>query len=325
MQENRRMFLTEVSLAVKEAKHTLILCHRNPDPDTLGSAFALKILLEHFGSRVDVACADKPSPRYDFITGGGTLEYKEEPYERIIAIDVASPKQLGELEFLAPKVDFTIDHHAMNTRFSNYYEDFCAACAEIIMELAVDKLRVFDELPKQFYSCVYAGISGDTGCFKYSNTNFRTMSFGAELISRGIDFAEINRIIFDSKTPGEIRAQRLVYEKMELLCNGALAIIIVTNEDKSENNINDDDISDIVNYVRCISGVKVAISAKETSTSGAYSISTRSNCDVDVASICALVGGGGHTRAAGAKLCASTQDELKEKIVELFAPSLNEK
>lgn len=318
MSEIRPMFLTEVSAEIKSPKYTLILCHRNPDPDTLGSAFALKILLQRYGSRVRIACADKPSSRFDFITGGDTLEYAKDCYERIIAVDVASPAQLGGLEFLKDKVDITIDHHAMNTRFSSYFELFCSACAEIIMELANNELLIFDELPMEFYTCVYAGISGDTGCFKYSNTNYRTMKFGADLLAKGIDHAEINRQIFDCKTQGEIRANKLVYERIEYFCQGKLAIAMITNEDKEKYDFCDDDLNDIVSLVRSVSGVLVAVSIRETEN-GIYSISARSNCDIDVSAPCAELGGGGHMRASGAKISADSPSKARDIVISTFS------
>lgn len=321
MNRIKSVFLTELPNEVRKPKKTLLLCHRNPDPDTLGSAFALKILLERYGSEVYVACADEPHPRLGFITGGASLKYVERDYDRIFALDVASAAQLGELDFLADRVDITIDHHTMNTRFSPYYEQFTASCSEIIMELALDKLKVFNDLPMQFYTCIYAGISGDTGCFKYSNTVYRTMLYGAMLISKGIDHAEINRLIFDSKTPAEIRAQRLVYEKMELHCNGKLAIVMITNEDKIKHSFEDTDIADIVTQLRAVEGVLVAVSIKECKD-GTYSISSRSNCDIDVSSICAQLGGGGHTRAAGAKFKAQCPLCAREQVINLFSKAV---
>lgn len=316
-----KLTLKELSRELSQSKYTLILCHKNPDPDTLGSAFSLKCILEHFGSNVKIACCDNAPRRFSFISKGEELSYKEDGYERIIAVDVASPMQLGDLEHLSEKVDFTIDHHGMNTRFSDYYEDFCAACCEIIFEIA-NELNIFDKLPMHFYESVYAGISGDTGCFKYSNTTKRTMECGAKLVEKGIDFAEINRLIFDSKSVSEIKAQKLTYENMELLCDGKLAIAIFTNKMKSENNITDEDIADIVNYVRCIEGVLVAVSIKETKKDGVYSISSRANAEIDVSLVCAKIGGGGHKRAAGAKLEAGSIEEAKEKVAELFSASL---
>lgn len=320
--EINKRFISEVANEVKIPKYTLILCHRNPDPDTLGSAFGLKHLLEYYGSRVKVACCDKSHPHFDFITGGADLTYVEDSYERIIAVDVASPMQLGELEFLADKVNLTIDHHSMNTRFSDYNEDFCAACAEIIMEIAYSVLNIFDKLPKHFYECIYAGISGDTGCFKYSNTTYRTMKFGAELIARGIDFAEINHKIFDTKSRAELKGQELTYKNMTLCCDGKLAVTVITNQMKEENGICDLDISDIVSYIRCIEGVLVAVSLKETKDENVYSISSRSNCEIDVAEVCASFGGGGHKRAAGAKIKAASKEEAVKICIDAFSKVL---
>ena len=62
------------------------------------------------------------SSKFSFITKGKSLTYTNEDFDRIIAVDVASPAQLGDLDFLAERVDLIIDHHAMNNRFSAYYE-----------------------------------------------------------------------------------------------------------------------------------------------------------------------------------------------------------
>lgn len=314
----KKLNLIELQNEVKIPKYTLILCHRNPDPDTLGSAFGLKAILEHYGSKTKVACCDKTT-RLAFITKGEDLEYNEDNYERIIAVDVASPMQLGELSFLADRVDLIIDHHAMNTRFTDYYEEFCGACCEIIFELARE-LKILDNLPIHFFESVYAGISGDTGGFKYSNTTERTMLYGAEIITFGIDFAEINRLIFDNKTLGEIKGQELAYKNVKLLCDGTLAVVMFTKAMREENEITDEDIGDIVNCIRSIEGVKVAVSIKQTTNDeNKYSISSRSNCDIDVSKACAKIGGGGHVRAAGATLYANSSEEAFAKIVELFA------
>ena len=317
-----KLSFQEVCQIVKKPMHTLILCHKNPDPDTLGSAFALLHILEHFGSTVDVACGEHPSKRISFITNGSTLEYNGEDYERIIAVDVASPMQLGDLSCLADKTDLIIDHHAMNTRFAPYYEDFGAACAEIIFAI-YKELKI--TLPRHFFECIYAGMSGDTGGFRYSNVTTRSMEYGAEVISQGIDHAEINRIIFDSKTMGEIKAQRLTFEKMELLCDGSLAVILFTNEMKEQNGITDEDISDIVNSIRSIEGVLVAVSIKQgTRDPQKFSISSRANCDIDVSRVCALMGGGGHARASGASLNSPDPVSAFKACTELFAEAVNQ-
>ena len=241
----KKLDLQELLNEIRIPKYTLVLCHRNPDPDTLGSAFGLKALLEHYGSRVKVACCDKTT-RLTFITGNESLDYVEDNYQRVIAVDTASPMQLGELSFLADKTDIIIDHHSMNTRFANYYEEICAACSEIIFEMAKE-LDALKSLPKQFFESVYAGITGDTGGFKFSNTTERTMRYGAEIISYGIDFAEINRLIFDNKTIGEIKGQELAYQNVKLLCDGKLAVLLITKKMRDDNSVTDEDIGDCGN------------------------------------------------------------------------------
>ena len=320
----KRLSLSALAKLVRKKKSTLILCHQNPDPDTLGSAFALKELLECFGSSVRVACCDTPSKRFNFITGGRDLAYHTLDYERIIAVDVASPTQLGGLGFLANSVDFTIDHHEMNTRFSDYYEDFRASNCENIYLLA-KKMKMLKKLPTHFYECIYAGMSSDTGGFKYSNVKPETMSTACEVLKSGIDHAEINRVMFDSKTIEEIKAQRLTYEIMKLYCDNSLAIAMFTKEIKEKNGIVDGDISDAVNHVRGIEGVLVGLTLKQSSDDEKkFFLSSRSNADIDVSQVCASIGGGGHKRAAGATIRCESPDEALELVVGLFSKAIEE-
>ena len=310
--------ISELAKRVSEKKKTLILCHKNPDPDTLGSAFALKHIFNLLGSDACVGCCDLTQKKFDFITGGKSIEYDGCEYERYIAVDVASPTQLGDLEYLSSRVDLTIDHHSMCTRFSDYFESFRASCAEIIYLLA-DELKILDKLPINFYECLYAGMSADTGGFRFSNVTPETMSLASLVISHGIDHAEINRIIFDSKSLEEIRAQKLTYEKMEMYQDGAISLIVFTNEMKEANKIVDADIGDIVNSVRGIDGVLIALSLKQnTKDPLKYSLSSRANADIDVSSVCSQLGGGGHKRAAGATVIANSPSEAKDTVIPLF-------
>lgn len=319
-----KISLSFLANELKSVKSTLILCHKSPDPDTLGSAYGLKALLEYLGSFAKVCCSDLVTKRLSFITNNDDLSYNGEKYERIIAVDVASPSQLGDLAFLCQKVDITIDHHPMCERFSNYYEKHTASCAEIIYEIAKE-LDVIDKLPICFFESVYAGISGDTGCFRYSNVTPNTLITASEIISRGIDHAEISRKIFDSKTSKEILAQRLTYENMEFFEDGLLSLICFTSEMKEKNNLTDLDLGDIINHIRGIEGVLVAVSLKQSEKDKTkYSISCRANADIDVGLVCAQIGGGGHKRAAGASIVAETKKEAVEKISMLFSDAIKD-
>ena len=316
-----KLTLRAVARTLKKPQSTLIFCHQNPDPDTLGSAFALKHILEHFGSSVTVACCDNASRKFDFITEGVSLteSFDIDSFQRVVAIDTGSEKQLGSYSWFSDRVTLIIDHHEMNNRFCDYYEDLAPATAMIVYDIA-RSLRILKKLPLHFFTCVYAGLSGDTGCFKYSNTTEKALVYASRLVKTGINFSEINRMIFDCKTVGEISAQRMVYDNMELLLDGRLAFVYVSNKLKSKYKISQDDISDIVNTIRQIQGVLVAVSVKQSDSDECrFSVSSRANADIDVSELCARLGGGGHTRAAGATIENSSESDVLENVKTIFS------
>ena len=309
---------------VKECGYTAIVCHRNPDPDTLGSAMGFKHILKKLGKDSKIVCCEKLPKRLSFMTKGEEILYDGyfSEFDSVVAVDVASPSQMGELFDHAEKVDFTIDHHGMSTRFSDFYMENCAACAQIIYKIA-EGLGIADYMEIGFYEAIYAGITGDTGCFKYSNVTDETHLIASKIVKKNIDYAEINRLIFDTKSVGEIAAQRVTYQNMRLEADGKLAIITFTNQMKAENSLTEEDISDVVNCVRQIDGVQVAVSIKQSSKlEDNYFISSRSNCDIDVAKLCAYFGGGGHTRAAGCTITAKSKEDAENKIISVFSREL---
>lgn len=309
---------------IKLKKYTAIICHQNPDPDTLGSAMGLKFILEKLGSNAKVVCGEKLPRRLSFMTDGEEILYEGDfsEFQRLICVDVASPTQMGDLSDFMDKVDFTIDHHTTSTRFSDYYMEDSAACAQIIYKIA-EGLGIADDLPIKFYESIYAGISGDTGCFKYSNVTDETHLIASKIVKKHIDYAEINRLIFDTKTVGEIAAQRITYQNMRLEADGKLALITFTNQMKADNSLSEEDIGDVVNCVRQIDGVQVAVSIKQSAKDERkFNISSRSNCDVDVARLCAHFGGGGHIRAAGCTVMADSKEEAENMIITVFSKEL---
>lgn len=321
----RELTLEKVALSLKSPCDTLIFCHRNPDPDTLGSAYALRCILEHFGSSVKVVCCDAPSEKFSFITNGENLTeiFDIDDFERAIAIDVGSPSQLGEYSIYQNYVTLNIDHHEMSWRWCDYYESFTPACAMIVYDIA-KHLGILDKLPDRFFECVYAGLSGDTGCFKYSNTTPDALICASEIVKTGIDFARINYLIFDRKSAGELSAQKMALEHTQLFADGRLAILLVTNEMKRKYNVTDNDIGDIISTIRTFDGAYVAISIKETSTAGKLSVSTRANVDINVAELCVRLGGGGHTRAAGVTLEGMATEEAFELVKNTFLEGIYE-
>lgn len=319
----------ETLARLRKPASTLILTHINPDPDTIGSAFALKKLLAALGSPARVVCCDRPAPRMNFLvddpeglayTGDGS------EYGRIVAVDVASSSQLGTLSYLADKTDLILDHHASNSHFADVYREYTASAAEIVFELSEAFLRSGEigPLPRSFYECVYAGIVSDSGSFRYSNVTPETHGRAARMIAHGIDFAEISRLLFDSRTPKELTAQKVVLTHIRYFAGGRISAVLFTNEMKREHALCDMDLENIIATVREIDGVMVAFTVKQTSgDERKFRVSSRANCDFDVSAVCARFGGGGHPRAAGATVTADSPEEAFSTVVDAFIEALN--
>ncbi len=296
----------------------LILSHEHPDGDTLGCAFALCEVLRAMGKKRAFLCADEISEDFRYITEGFENDDVKEPF--VVAVDVADARLLGDISGeYGDKVDLGIDHHASNTLFAKntYVEDRAAAC-EIIFELAGDLGYKSNEY---FRNCIYTGISTDTGCFRYQNTSARTFRIAAELMEQGIDSKTINKLMFETKTKSFLELERLSRETLEYHFDDRCAIITITQDMYDKSGADEHQCYPITALPRQIEGVIVGAVMKEK-PDGTFSISVRTDGDVDASEVCARLGGGGHKGAAGCHPECGCE-EAKELLLASIKKSLD--
>lgn len=324
--------LTFASLAdrIEEADDALIIMHTRPDADAAGSAFSLKLLFEAMGKRAFCVCSDELPSRLRFLASQESTKIENLPADftpkTVISVDVASPSQLGELEGrFEGKIDLMIDHHKNGTPFAdNYIRPGIAATGEIIFELSREMLhrKRISNIPKEIDFCIYTAISSDTGCFKYSNVTPDTHRRAAKLLAGGIDTAEINRLLFDSKSPETVQAEKLAMQSLRYFCDGRIAVVPFSAQMKKDNGLLDEHTETIVDIARSIDGVMVGIAIKQSDVNPeSFRVSLRSNCDVNVAEICMAFGGGGHVRAAGCTIIAHGMEE----VIKIITDAVKEK
>ncbi len=314
----------ETVARISEPMDTLVLFHRNPDADAIGSAFAMKQILQDLGSRAWCVCSDEIPPRLRFLSDGEQESVLPEsiPEElapaRLLSVDTAAPNQLGRLfELYGGHIDLMIDHHSMGQTYADHYiRPEAAATGEIMFDL-VKHLATAELVTITDALCVrlYAAISADTGGFRFSNVTPDTHLRAAELLASGIDSAEINHLLFDSNSMEQLRARAAGISNLHLFSDGAIAVITFPYALKAALGLSDEDLDALVDVARSLAGVKVAISIRQPGTDGVFRVSARSSCDYDVASLCARFGGGGHVRAAGCTVSASDVDDAMQKIV----------
>ena len=310
---------------LEDTQNTLILFHRNPDADAVGSAFALKQVLKELGSAAYCLCQNEVPTRLRFLMDGSQDSTLPESLpadfeiERIISVDSASPAQLGTLwEPYGDRIDLMIDHHAAGEPYADsYILPEAAATGEILFDI-VKKLATEGKVHITDTLCadLYAAISSDTGCFRFSNVTPKTHLRAAELVASGIDCAEINHRLFESKTMEQLRAQAAAISNLLLFADGKIAVTTFPYALKAALGLSDEHLDLLVDVARSLMGVKVAISIRQPGTEGIFRVSTRSNCDYDVSALCAKFDGGGHKKAAGCTVLASDMEDATNKLLQ---------
>ena len=317
--------LNELIEVLEAPADTLIVFHRNPDADAVGSAFSLRNVLEQLGSPTRCICTDEVPANLQFLMNGTQKSVLADAVlqgfepERIITVDTASRAQMGTLaDLYGERVDLMIDHHESDAPYGAqcYIRSGAAATGEIIFDL-IKQLASEERITIDEGMCIdlYAAISGDTGCFRYSNVTPKTHIRAAELVASGIDCADINRRLFENKSLERLRAQSAAISNMELFANGKIAVVTFPYALKVALGLGDEDLGALVDIPRSLEGVEVALCIRQSLPEGKFRVSARSNGAYDVSELCRKFDGGGHAKAAGCTLMATDIAEAMHRIV----------
>lgn len=312
----------EIWRILENSRKPLVLGHAHPDGDCVGSAAALCEILEAFGKKPGILFPDKVPMRLAFLLGGrqalDALPENLDTYD-IFCVDVASPSQLGDLkDALEGKVALRIDHHDIGTPYAKteYVIPRAAATGEIIFDLyehAMASGRLKHPLPRALYAA-FGAISSDTGCFKYANVTGGTHLRAAKLIDAGVNAAEINRLLFETKDLPQLRAEGIAQRKLQLFADGRISCIAIDRSDYTDG-ISIGDFDTAIDIARSVRGAVCAAVIKESHTKeNTYRASLRS-FGPNVAVVAERFGGGGHVRAAGCTLTCASIDEAQEIVV----------
>ncbi len=272
----------------------LIITHKNPDGDTVGSAAALCSFLRRLGKKA----ALYRNPQVTEKLMGYTSQYfADEDFEAkyVVAVDTAT-------EGLFPKgfdgkVDLCIDHHPTNSGYAK--ELLCgpekASCAEVVFELA-DSLGI--EPNAEEATLLYIALSTDCGSFQYHNTKADTLLAASKLVALGADNATVNTVFFRKVSMARIKLESMIYSSMTFHRDGKIAVAIITQEMLKNSGANEDDLDDLAGLAGRAEGTLLNITIREQEDSSSK-VSVRSTKDVSSSDICAVFGGGGHDMAAG--------------------------
>jgi len=287
----------------------LIVTHRNPDGDTASCAAALCSALRRAGRRTYVFPNQqlgrklRPYCEKYFPPEGFQAKY-------VVSVDVADEKILC-LGFEG-KVDLCIDHHPSNTHFAeeSFIKGERASCAEIVMELI---RNINADLTREEATILYIGLSTDTGCFLYANTDAAAFRAASELLQCGADNTTINTLFFRKVSPARLKLESMIYESMRFYRDGKINVATITLDMLEKTGAVEDDLDDLAGLAGRCEGSIVNITIREKAD-GVCRVSVRSTEEVNSSNICAVFGGGGHAMAAGCTV-PGTPEHVRDVLV----------
>ena len=324
------MTYLEAAEFLKSHDNYLLLTHKRPDGDTIGSAVGLrkirrslaplKIVLKDLRS---VQAGQQP----------GRLAHGPQQFAQayggadgvpgtVVSVDVAS---LGLLPANAApyqgRIDLAIDHHPSNEFFA---QETCleadkAACGEIIWKIA-DHLGIMNSA---IATPLYVAVATDTGCFVYGNTTPHTHRVAAALMEQDIPYQALNKRHFRTKSLRRMKLESLILQNMKLYQEGTVAVAPISLAMMAQANATDDDAEDIAAFLGQIEGVLHSATIRELRP-GECKISLRTNPNyLNATATCARLGGGGHVAASGCTV-RGTVDEAETAILEAIYAQLAE-
>lgn len=303
----------ETAKWLAEHDNYVILTHRRPDGDTIGSAAALCLGLRQLGKTAHVLVNAEVTPKYAPLLEGLT---KVEAWagDTVICVDVASFGMLPEA-YQKYSIAMRIDHHGGSESFTEneLVDPETAACGEIIYDIL---MALYLDLDAPIANALYTAVSTDTGCFRYANTTSHSFAVAAACAWSSPDIYKINQQLFDTTTLARLRAQAYLVEHAKFLQDGKIAICPLPRAVEQELGATEDDLENISGFPRSIEGVQLAVTLREEA-SGRIKISARAVPGCDAAALCANFGGGGHKGAAGASMDMTMEEAVNAVITVL--------
>lgn len=305
---------------LEKAEKVAVFTHMVPDGDALGSSFAVKKALIDMGKIADLYIVDSVPKRLLFLGEDYLTEFCDKGYDLMLALDCGDIRRILYYEevFKNHENTLSIDHHASNDKFAkeNFVVPDASSTGEIIYEL-------FEEngvnITKDIAVSLYAAIASDTGCFKFSNTREKGHIYAAKLIEKGIDYAEINRLLFDNEEIVAYKLKGYAMSKIRLFADGKIGMVTITKDELDSLGAEYEHTEGLADVARVIEGVEVGVIIKENN--GKLKISLRTNKYVDATKIAEQFDGGGHVRASG---CVSYEsvEKTEEKLLEVITKLL---
>jgi len=292
---------------LKKSENILIVCHKNPDADTLGSASAFFYYFKKNNKDSVCFCQDEiPHFLSDFKKHLNMIheltERKLNQYDLIITVDCGEIKQTGLENILLNRNKkiplINIDHHFTNNYFGNInlIDPESSSTSEIIYEIFKNQKIKLD---KEILNLLLTGIMSDTTFFSNAATTATSMTISSELLKNGANLKKALARLWKNKNINTLKFWGDVFSRLKYNEKYKIVYTIITQKDLQNNHLSEEAISGLSNFLTNLYQPNIIMVLRETKDKKIKgSLRTNKN-NIDVSKLAKFLGGGGHKKAAG--------------------------
>ena len=253
---------------LSSSKKIIIIPHKNPDGDALGSAISLNLFLNKTGHQSQII---SPNDYPDF------LKWLPAEEEILKFSHQENPSNYSQISYSDPSIGST---------------------CEMVFNLLYSLNKVV--IDRKIATCLYTGIMTDSGSFRFPSTTHKTHQIISKLIQKGANPSEIHQKIYDCYTLDRLQLLGVAIFNLKKIKNLPVVYITLSQKELNQNNFKKGDTEGFVNYGLCLKGIKLAVIMIENQQDKIIKLSFRSKGKFDVNNFAKkYFNGGGHINAAG--------------------------
>jgi len=306
--------LIEVKGLIQQADRILLVTHRNPDGDAIGSMTAMMGYLNQINKDYVAWCFDGVPDNLEYLylschVNSQQTILKQNVFDLIITLDCGSMSHSGIGDVLKEFKDsgislINIDHHPSDYGNINIVDAQASSTSVILYEI----FKLWQvKIDKEMATSLLAGVLVDTGSFSNSGTTTVALDIAAELINLGARFGQVNKNIYKSKSNRGLKFWSKVLSRLQK--NDKLKVVysVILQEDVA--GVSSNDLDGVANFFNYLDEAKISMILKEIDNNQ-IKVSLRSTTNnISVAKIANFFGGGGHDKAAGFIITGRLEEE----------------
>ncbi len=316
------------------SKNLVIIGHKNPDGDAIGSALGLYWFLLELGYKPTVVMPNDFPEFLKWMPGCNEILNFEQQADQvaqvlehsdlICTLDFNDLSRVGDLESLlrdSAKTFVMIDHHQQPSDYATltWSDTSMSSTSEMVAHL-IEAWTGWAGLSPAMATNLYTGIMTDTGSFKFPATTAKTHQVVAALIASGVEHSKIHQAVYDNQSPGRMKLLGRALNNMVIKQDWQTAYTMLSQSDLDQCDFKKGDTEGFVNYGLQLEGIKFALIFIENKSEQIIKISLRSTGDFSVNDFARNhFNGGGHINAAGGRFEGTMSEAIDHFLIHLIA------